>query len=104
MNDDFFHALSNPYRRKIISLLRWKNLSAGEIVEQFDIAQPSVSRHLDVLKKAGIVTAQRRGNQIIYSLNLSVLQETVMYLNDLFLAKERKEAELHDPEAIKDCH
>lgn len=88
MNDVFFQALSNPYRRKIIKLLRWKNMSAGEIVEQFDIAQPSVSRHLDVLKRAEIVTSERCGNQIIYSLNLSTIQEMVVYLTDLFEGKD----------------
>ncbi len=84
MNEGFFQALSNPYRREIIKLLRWKNLSAGEIVEHFDIAQPSISRHLDVLKKAEIVTCERKGNQIIYSLNLSAVEEMFLYLTELF--------------------
>ena len=54
-----FQALASPYRREIIRLLKWKTLSAGEIADQFDISQPSVSRHLDILKRAGIVTAER---------------------------------------------
>ena len=92
MNDEFFQALSNPYRREIIKLLRWKNLSAGEIVAQFDIAQPTISRHLDVLKKAEIVTSERKGNQIIYSLNLSAMQEMMVYMTELFkLQKEQEE-------------
>lgn len=92
MNDDFFQALSNPHRREIIRMLRWKNMTAGEIVEQFDIAQPSVSRHLDVLKKAEIVTAERRGNQVIYSLNLSAVQEMMVYISELFdLQYQKKE-------------
>lgn len=90
MNDEFFQALSNPYRREIIRLLRWRNMSAGEIVAKFDIAQPSISRHLDVLKKAEIVTAQRRGNQMIYSLNLSTAQEMLVYMTELFEPRERK--------------
>jgi len=89
MSDEFFQALSNPYRREIIKLLKWKNMSAGEIVEQFDIAQPTISRHLDVLRKAEIVTSERKGNQIIYSLNLSTAQEMMVFMSDLF---ERKEA------------
>lgn len=88
MNDLFFQALSNPYRREIIKLLRWKNMSAGEIVDHFDIAQPSVSRHLDVLKKAEILTAEKRGNQIIYSLNLSAAQEMLVYMAELLGQKE----------------
>lgn len=95
MNDEFFQALSNPCRREIIQLLRWKNMSAGEIVAHFDIAQPSVSRHLDVLKRAEIVTAQRRGTQIIYSLNLSAMQEILVYMTELLAPRERKE-EAHE--------
>lgn len=95
MNDSFFHALSSPYRREIIRLLRWKNRSAGEIADQFDIAQPTVSRHLEVLRKAELVTTERRGNQIIYSLNLSAVQEMYLYLSELFGGQE---AAVHEAE------
>lgn len=83
MNDEFYQALANPYRREIIKMLKWKNLSAGEITEHFDISQPSISRHLDVLKRAEIVTTERKANQIIYSLNLSVMDEMYIQLSDL---------------------
>lgn len=83
MKEDFFHALASPYRREIIKLLKWKNMNAGEIAEHFDISQPSVSRHLDVLKHAEIITSERKGNQIIYSLNLSVIQEMYIKLSEL---------------------
>ena len=96
MNDEFFQALTNPYRREIIKLLRWKNMSAGEIVEQFDIAQPTVSRHLDVLRKAEIVTSERKGNQIIYSLNLSAIQEMFVYMSELFDCQGAKEVQPHE--------
>ena len=92
MNDSFFQALSNPYRREIIKLLKWKNMNAGEIAEHFQIAQPSVSRHLDVLKKAEIVTVERRGTQLIYSLNLSTVQEIYVYMTELFEVNEEKGA------------
>lgn len=88
MKDDFFQALASPYRREIIKLLKWKNLSAGEIADHFDISQPSISRHLDILKQAEIVTAERKANQIIYSLNLSIIEEIFMQLSDLFQIKE----------------
>lgn len=84
MNDDFFQALASPYRREIIKMLKWKNMSAGEIAEHFNISQPSISRHLDVLKRAEIVTAERKANQIFYSLNLSVMQEMYIQLKDFF--------------------
>lgn len=88
MKEDFFQALASPYRREIIKLLKWKNLSAGEIADHFDISQPSISRHLDILKQAEIVTAERKANQIIYSLNFSVMEEIFMQLSDLFQIKE----------------
>ena len=66
---------------------------AGEIAEKFSISQPSVSRHLDVLKQAEIVTAERRGNQIIYSLNLSVMQEMYIQLTDLLTRREEERYE-----------
>lgn len=91
MNDSFFQALSNPYRREIIRLLKWKNMNAGEIAEHFQIAQPSVSRHLDVLKKAEIITVERRGTQMIYALNLSAVQEMFVYLTELFEAETEKD-------------
>lgn len=77
MDGDFFDALSNPYRRQIVRMLKWGNYSVNEITKALEISQPSVSRHLDVLKKANLVVAERRANQIIYSLNLSVMQEFV---------------------------
>ncbi len=94
MNELFFQALANPYRRQIVRLLKWKNMSVNEIVEQFDIAQPTISRHLDVLRKAEIVTSERKGNQIIYSLNLSAVQEMVMMLSELLETKQ--EAQPHE--------
>lgn len=96
MNDNFFQALANPYRREIIKMLKWKNMSAGEIADHFNISQPSISRHLDVLKRAEIVTSERRSNQIIYSLNLSVMQEMYIELNDFFDMKAEKGDALYE--------
>lgn len=87
MSEDFFQALASPYRREIIRLLKWRNLSAGEIAEHFNISQPSISRHLDILKRAEIVTAERRANQIIYSLNLSMVQEMMVEISSLLDTK-----------------
>ena len=95
MRDDFFQALASPYRREIIRLLKWRTLSAGEIAGHFDIAQPSVSRHLEVLKNAGIITSRRQANQVIYSLNLSMVQEMIMEVMEL---RGRGEEERYDAE------
>lgn len=82
--DDFFQALVSPYRREILRLLQDGGLSAGEISRHFDISQPSVSRHLDILKRAGLVFSQRRANQIIYSLDPSAAAEGALWLKELF--------------------
>ncbi len=97
MAEDFFGALASPYRREIIRLLKWRSLSAGEIAAHFDIAQPSVSRHLDILKQAEIVTCERKANQMIYSLNLSMMDEMFVRLADLLSVpreQQEKEAEI----------
>jgi DNA-binding transcriptional ArsR family regulator len=63
-----FRALADPTRRQILQDLRDGELSAGEIVARFNISGPSISRHLTVLKAAGLVTERREANRIYYSL------------------------------------
>ena len=89
MNDAFFRAIANPYRREIINLLKCKNLTTGEIVSSFDISQPSISRHLDILKQAEIVIAEKKANQIIYSINISIIKESLKYLEQLFNCEDK---------------
>lgn len=74
MGGEAFKALGDPTRRHILELLRTKDLTAGEIAEHFDMTKPSLSHHLNTLKTAGLVEAERDGQNIIYSLNTSVLQ------------------------------
>lgn len=74
MGGEAFEALADPTRRHILELLRTKDLTAGEIAEHFDMTKPSLSHHLNTLKTAGLVDAERDGQNIIYSLNTSVLQ------------------------------
>lgn len=73
--NETLQALSDQTRRRILELLKRKDLSAGEIGKNFSITPPSLSHHLSVLKQADLVTSRRRGQEIIYSLNLSVLEE-----------------------------
>lgn len=77
-------ALSDPTRRKILEMLKKKDMSAGEIGKNFDMTLPSLSHHLTVLKQADLVTSQRRGQEIIYSLNLSVFEEMAEKLIKFF--------------------
>ena len=84
---DAFKALADPSRRRILELLAEKDLSAGEIAAHFDMAKPSVSHHLSILRNAGLITDERQGQSIIYHLNLTVMQELMKWFYDFGLVK-----------------
>lgn len=73
--DKAFKALADPTRRQILKMLRVRDLTAGEIGGAFSITAPSISHHLGILKDAGLVTAERSGQHIVYSLNATVVHE-----------------------------
>ena len=77
-------ALSDPTRREIVRLLRRRDLTAGEIAERFPLAKSTLSGHFNVLKHAGLVVAERRGTTLVYSLNVSALEEGLLGLLALF--------------------
>lgn len=77
MFNDSFKALADPTRRQILEMLKKNDLSVNEIASNFAISQPSISRHLSILKKADLVSDERKGQQIIYSLNTSVFESLV---------------------------
>lgn len=76
-------ALADPIRREILNMLKTKRLSAGEIVEHFDVTGASISRHLSVLKDADLIRDTREGKYIYYELNASVLEEIMLWISDL---------------------
>lgn len=76
-------ALADPTRREILNLLKKGRMTAGEIVEHFAVTAAAVSRHLSVLKEADLIRDAREGKFIIYELNVSVLEETMLWLADL---------------------
>lgn len=77
------HALSDPVRREILTLLKEKRLAAGEISAHFPISGAAVSKHLAVLKEADLIRDTRQGKYIFYELNASVLEEILLWLSDL---------------------
>lgn len=83
-----FKALADPTRRKILQMLSEKSLSAGAIAEVFNMTKPSISHHLNVLKAAELVSAERDGQNIIYSLNSSVVQEIIQEMMNIFQVGE----------------
>lgn len=82
-----FKALSDPTRRQIIEMLRDGKMSAGDIVDKFQMTGASISHHLSILKNAGLVTDDKQGKYIYYELNLSVVEEILAWLASL---KEEK--------------
>jgi len=75
-----FKALNDPTRREILQLLRQRDMTAGEIVEQFNISGPSISHHLDLLKQANLVQSVKEGQFIYYSLNTTVVDDILKWL------------------------
>lgn len=74
-----FEALASTVRRKILAYLAHADLTAGEIAARFDISKPAVSQHLSILEAAGLVTSEKRGQFVHYSL---VRDSLVNTLND----------------------
>ncbi len=76
-------ALADPIRRDILNILKKGPLSAGEIAAKFPVTDASISRHLSVLKDADLIRDDRKGKFIYYEINVSVLEETLLWITDL---------------------
>ena len=85
-------ALADPIRREILNLLKTGRMSAGEIADRFPVTGASISRHLSVLKEADLIRDTREGKFIYYDLNASVLEEILLWVQEL------KGANDHDQE------
>lgn len=78
-----FKALSDPVRREILMMLKNRRMSAGEIGSHFDMTGATISYHLNILKKAGLVYEEKEKNFIYYELNTSVVEEVMLWLSEL---------------------
>lgn len=76
-------ALADPIRRDILNMLKKGPLSAGDIAAKFSVTDASISRHLSVLKDADLIRDERKGKFIYYEINVSVLEETLLWITDL---------------------
>ncbi|BDR53026.1 hypothetical protein KIM372_09330 [Bombiscardovia nodaiensis] len=76
-------ALADPIRRQILNLLSQHSMEAGAIAEQLDLTPSKLSYHLKKLKEANLISPKKSGTHIVYELNLSVLDETILWLYDL---------------------
>jgi DNA-binding transcriptional ArsR family regulator len=84
-----FKALNDQTRREIIELLKGGDMTAGEIADHFEISKPSISHHLDLLKQADIVSSEKKGQFIYYSLNTTVLDEIISWFLGLKTKKKK---------------
>ena len=80
---DTLKALADPIRREILSMLKNRRISAGEIAENFPVTAASISRHLSVLKEADLIRDTREGKYIFYELNTSVLEDVLLWITAL---------------------
>jgi len=85
---DVWNALADPTRRQMLNLLKERDMNAGEIAEHFSMTKPSISHHLSLLKQAELVTAEKKGQNVIYSLNISVFEEILQLISHLANRKE----------------
>jgi ArsR family transcriptional regulator len=81
---ELFKALSDPTRRQILKLLKRGSKTAGRIAESFPLTMGSLSHHYNVLKAADLVRSERRGQQVVYSLNTSVFEDAAALMLELF--------------------
>ena len=72
-----FKALSDETRREILKMLSKQDISAGEISDNFNMSKPSISKHLEILRDAELISSEKKGQFVIYSINMSVLQEVL---------------------------
>ncbi len=78
--NNLFKALNDPVRRDILDLLKDKDMSAGDIADHFNVGKPTISHHLDLLRQAGLVTSEKQGQFIIYSISTTVLDEMLQWI------------------------
>ena len=90
-------AMADPTRRAILELLREQSLSAGSIASHFDMTQAAVSKHLAILRQADLVRDSRQGRCIVYELNASVLEELLLWVEELKVTGHSAPAAGKDP-------
>ncbi len=78
--NSLFKALNDETRRQIVDLLKDKDMNAGEISNHFNISKPSISHHLDILKRADLISSVKKGQFIQYSLNTSILEDLLSWI------------------------
>jgi DNA-binding transcriptional ArsR family regulator len=87
-----YRALADPTRRRVLALLRERDMTAGELAAMFDQSWPTMSGHFNVLREADLIAADKVGTSITYHLNLSVLEEAMAALLETFKITSKEPA------------
>ena len=90
--DEVFKAMADPTRRRVLRMLSKGEMTAGQMAQRFDISGPSMSHHFNVLKHADLIRGRRDGQQIVYSLNTTVVQDAMTLFLDVFAKDEGQES------------
>ena len=92
--NNVFEALAHPTRRAILEMLKSGSRSAGELAEAFDVSKPTMSGHFSKLKEAGLIHADQKGTTILYSINMSTLEEVMLgFMGRMGVAPEKTKGE-----------
>lgn len=78
--NSIFKALNDPTRREILELLKTSDRTAGAIAAHFSISKPSISHHLDLLKQADLISSEKKGQFVFYTINTSVLEDILNWI------------------------
>lgn len=88
---NIFKALSDPDRIKILQIIKYEKKNVGDILKHFDFSGATLSYHLNILKKSGLIRESKEKNFIYYETNYSVFEEIIVFLNTL---KEKNKNEV----------
>lgn len=88
-----FEALAHPTRREILELLKGGSKSAGELADAFGVSKPTMSGHFSKLKESGLIHSDQKGTTIMYSINLSMLEEVLLGFMGRMGPTENREGE-----------
>lgn len=94
------HAIADPIRRRVLELVRDGEVPAGRLAAEFAVSRPAVSRHLRVLREAGLVSERREGRQRLYRANPAPLAELRSWLDDYWLDRLDALRELAEREDV----
>ena len=72
-----FDALSHPIRRDVLELLKSGGMTAGDLADRFPVSKPTMSGHFAKLKEAGLIQGENRRGSVVYTLNMSTLEEAL---------------------------